>query len=240
MIAIVDDHRIVSSAVIQLLESAGHVVVDAYRDTAEAIVEALAEHRPYLIMLDHDLGPAGSGLALVEPAARHGVVVAFTAAEDRLLHAAYLAAGADGVLPKTRGPSDVLALVELALAGEPVTTTALRDQLLTELRLARAAEKRRLQPFSLLTRREAETLQRLCAGDAAGAIAQEWVVSLATVRSHIRSVLVKLGVSSQLGAVAMAHQSGWIRTAQGDSSIVMMTSADDVPTMVSMKRKSAG
>jgi DNA-binding NarL/FixJ family response regulator len=111
---------------------------------------------------------------------------------------------------------------------------------MTDLRMARAAEARRLRPFEQLTRREAETLQRLCEGGVASAIAEEWVVSLATVRSHIRSVLVKLGVSSQLEAVALAHQSGWLGAVRGDSSIVMMTATGDVPTMDSMKRKSAG
>lgn len=240
VIAIIDDHRIVSAAITQLLESAGYRVVDAYRETPDAIVATLAEHRPFLVFLDHDLGPAGIGLALVEAAARHGVVVALTAAEDRLLHAQYLAAGADGVLCKTNGPGEVLAIVELALASEPVTTAPVRDQLMTDLRTARAAEARRLRPFEQLTRREAETLQRLCEGGVASAIAEEWVVSLATVRSHIRSVLVKLGVSSQLEAVALAHQSGWLGAVRGDSSIVMMTAPGDVPTMDSMKRKSAG
>ena len=46
-------------------------------------------------------------------------------------------------------------------------------------------------------------------GRAATEIAEESFVSLSTVRSQIRAVLAKLGVHSQLAAVAMAHQAGW-------------------------------
>ncbi len=239
VIAVVDDHRLVSAAIIQLLESVGHAAVDAYRDTPAAIVDVLTAHRPRLVFLDHDLGSAGSGLALIEPAARNSVVVALTGSDDRLLHAAYLEAGADGVLSKTTGPSEVLAAVELAFAGEPLTTAAVREQLLLELRMARVSQRRKMRPFEALTRRESETLQRLSAGEVAGTIAEEWVVSLSTVRSHIRSVLLKLGVSSQLEAVAMAHRSGWLAAVRGESSIVTMTPPVDESTM-DAARKSAG
>jgi DNA-binding CsgD family transcriptional regulator len=48
----------------------------------------------------------------------------------------------------------------------------------------------------------------LTGGRSAQEIAEELVISLATVRSHIRSILRKLGVRSQLAAVAMANRRG--------------------------------
>lgn len=61
--------------------------------------------------------------------------------------------------------------------------------------------------FTALTDREQEVLGELLAGRTATEIAAVERVSLATVRSHIRAVLSKLGVSSQLAAVALAHRS---------------------------------
>lgn len=68
----------------------------------------------------------------------------------------------------------------------------------------REAEARR---FAELTSREQDVLAELIAGRSAAEIAAAQHVSLATVRSHIRAVLAKLGVSSQLAAVALAHRS---------------------------------
>ena len=56
-----------------------------------------------------------------------------------------------------------------------------------------------------LTPGEHRVLYQMMHGASAGEIAKQLVVSLATVRSHIRSILRKLGVSSQLAAVALAN-----------------------------------
>lgn len=63
--------------------------------------------------------------------------------------------------------------------------------------------------FGRLTAREKHVLLRLIEGLSADAVARESVVSVATVRSQIRSVLAKLGVHSQLEAVALARRVGW-------------------------------
>ena len=52
-------------------------------------------------------------------------------------------------------------------------------------------------------------LAALTEGRTAAEVAERSFVSLATVRTQIRGVLVKLGVTSQLAAVALARQSGW-------------------------------
>lgn len=62
---------------------------------------------------------------------------------------------------------------------------------------------RRRKRLDRLTRREREILEPLARGERAAAIAQEAVVSLTTVRSHIRSILTKLEVNSHLEAAAM-------------------------------------
>jgi DNA-binding NarL/FixJ family response regulator len=59
-----------------------------------------------------------------------------------------------------------------------------------------------------LSTREQDVLRGLMRGLAAKQIARELVVSLATVRSHIRSILAKLDVGSQVEAIAVAHRVG--------------------------------
>ncbi|MGC8628333.1 MAG: response regulator transcription factor [Acidimicrobiales bacterium] len=60
-----------------------------------------------------------------------------------------------------------------------------------------------------LSPRERQVLLALMHGKSAGEISRELYVSVPTVRSQIRSILVKLGVSSQLAAVVLAYRSGW-------------------------------
>ena len=67
----------------------------------------------------------------------------------------------------------------------------------------------RTEAFQYLTRRERQVLQALMRGETADEISKSSYVSLTTVRSQIRSILNKLGVSSQLAAVALAYRSGW-------------------------------
>jgi DNA-binding NarL/FixJ family response regulator len=83
----------------------------------------------------------------------------------------------------------------------------------TELRRlaqdTRRTRSRLLGPFEELTARERYVLARLIDGRCAEAIAADAYVSLSTVRSQIRSILRKLGVNSQLEAVALARRAGW-------------------------------
>mgnify|MGYP000607291262 CR=1 FL=1 len=74
---------------------------------------------------------------------------------------------------------------------------------------ARRHDRVRLDPFRQLTARESEVLYDLMQGRNADAIAEASFVSVTTVRTHIRSILRKLDVSSQLAAVAMATGAGW-------------------------------
>lgn len=77
------------------------------------------------------------------------------------------------------------------------------------LRERRASREDRLAPFRQLSRREAEVLAGLVEGWNAEMIAEQAFVSVATIRTQIRSLMQKLGVHSQLAAVAAARRAGW-------------------------------
>ena len=90
-----------------------------------------------------------------------------------------------------------------------------RASLLNEARLERARQQAQLAPFERLSEREAEVLGEIAQGHSVSAIARASVVSEATVRSQVRSILTKLGVGSQLEAAALAHGSGWVGLRRG-------------------------
>jgi DNA-binding CsgD family transcriptional regulator len=75
--------------------------------------------------------------------------------------------------------------------------------------VAESSSNSLLDPFAILTEREQFVLAELIEGHCAEEIASAAFVSISTVRSHIKSILQKLGVSSQLAAVALARRAGW-------------------------------
>jgi DNA-binding NarL/FixJ family response regulator len=158
-------------------------------------------------VLDLDLGDTRDGAELIPAACRAGwTVVVFTGATDRDRLARAIAAGAVGWVSKSQPFEQVVATIEAVAGGESVFDPALRAELVAEHRQRTREQGHLDELWARLTRREREVLERLAEGKRATGIAEEFVVSVATVRTQIRSILAKLEVSSQLEAVALARR----------------------------------
>lgn len=210
-VLVVEDHELLAQSLGVALAAEGLTVELAPLAQGVDVVELAATLRPQVVLLDLDLGEGRqSGEALVPDLVGLGsAVVVVSGASDPLRLGTCLELGAAGVLSKSRPFDDVLGAVLAASAGEPVMRDSDRQGLLAQMRRRRSEEAQRLEPFERLTRREREVLDRLVEGDSAEVIAKHFVVSEATVRTQIRGVLTKLGVSSQLAAVAEARRVGW-------------------------------
>jgi DNA-binding NarL/FixJ family response regulator len=208
---IVEDHRLLATTLRLALDARGLEVETTAGPTAAAVLERVRALAPVLVMLDLDLGvQLGSGLDLIGPViAEGGQVVMLTGVEDRSLLAACVEKGAVGIVSKASDFGDLVDTIGRAFVGEKLLTTREREDLLAELRRQRGADRVRLAPFDRLSPREQAALSDLMSGATAEAIAVRNYVSLATVRSQIRSVLLKLGVKSQLAAVAIAQRAEW-------------------------------
>ncbi|MCU1691977.1 MAG: response regulator containing a CheY-like receiver domain and an DNA-binding domain [Frankiales bacterium] len=212
-VLIVEDHELLAQSLAVALEVEGlEVVVAPLQDGPDLLATAEAA-RPAVVLLDLDLGQdREGGEALVPGLTGLGArVVVVSGSSDVLRLGTCLELGAAGVLSKSLPFEDVLEAVRRAASGERVMQEAARLQLLADMRRARAEQRSRLAPFERLTPREAEVLVLLMQGLAADAVAKYFVVSEATVRTQIRGILTKVGVSSQLAAVAEAHRVGWTR-----------------------------
>ena len=117
--------------------------------------------------------------------------------------------GAAGWVGKDAFLDEVVAALHDVLDGTPLIGCAAREAMIDELRIERAGLRRALSPFERLTARERDVLAALVDGLSAEEIAETQFVALTTVRSQIRAVLQKLGVRSQLAAVAHANRVGW-------------------------------
>ena len=210
-VLIVEDHELLAGTMSMALRQQGFDVHAVAGPTGDDVVEAARRLAPVLVLLDLELGPTlGSGLDLVGPLVdAGGRVVMVTGVTDRARLGACIEAGAAGVVSKGAEFAVLMEAVTRAAEGVPLLRDDERLALIEEARRRRRVDHDRLAPFDALSPREQAVLRRLMAGESAETIADRSYVSLATVRSQIRAILLKLGVNSQLAAVALARQAGW-------------------------------
>jgi DNA-binding NarL/FixJ family response regulator len=208
-VLVVDDHELVATSIVMSLRAEG---VATHLCTARGIAPILAEAErldPGLVLLDLDLGRdcegnRVDGVDLVGPFMAAGwQVLVLSGSADHARIGAALDAGALAWVPKHAPFPTLLTSVREAVAGRPVMSPERRQKFI-DLYHQRDAESRVLtEKLDRLTQREREVLAELARGRRAQAVADHFVVSLATVRTQIRAVLTKLEVGSQLEAVAL-------------------------------------
>lgn len=209
---LVEDHAVLSQGLAMVLRQEGFDVdtVDTNRLTGPRILTRLAEVAPDLVVFDLDLGDAGDARALIPNAVESGAtVVVLTGEDDPGVLGECLEAGACAVLGKSAPLEDVVAAVRKVAAGEAGMPAGRQEELRAAARRRRSGDRQRLSPFENLTPREEEVFAALLAGRSAREVAEASFVSLATVRSQINSILRKLGVNTQIQAVALGREAAW-------------------------------
>lgn len=210
VVAVIDDHRLLRISLTAALQAEGYVVVaPALTDLGE-VAHVLSTTRPSVALLDLDLGPLGRGEELLPVLTGAGTrVLVVSGQEDETVIGRCLQAGAHGTVPKTAGFDELLEAILATLAGQPVMTVHERERLVGAWRRHQSEAAAAMAPFEALTRRESVVLAMLMDGRPVERIAADSFVSVATVRTQVRSVLLKLGVNSQLEAVGKANRAGW-------------------------------
>lgn len=205
-VLIVDDHDVFTECLSITLRMEGlEPVVPPSLDEA-VVIELAREASPDVVLLDLDLGGGRTAIPLVAPLAALGArVMVLTGSPDEGLQGAALTEGAYGVFVKHGSLEDLCRTIASLTEGQAVLRPAARDQL-----IAQAAQRAdAVAKVERLSHREREVLDALVDGQPAEAIAQQQFVALGTVRSHIRAILRKLEVSSQLAAVAVVRRAGY-------------------------------
>jgi len=173
-------------------------------------LEAIAEHAIEMVIVQLDRRD-DRGVAIVT-AIRNGSsarVLAATALSATPSIELALVAGACGVLPTDLGSGSLADAFRRALAGELVLPV---DELPTLVDRLRETRLRRLQDAGLatLTERERQVLAALSGGESTSTIALALGISPATVQTHIKNILSKLGVHSKVEALGAAWRGGLV------------------------------
>jgi two-component system, NarL family, nitrate/nitrite response regulator NarL len=210
-LVMIEDHELLAQSLQAALSAENIQVVRVWCDDREKMVTEALDAAPGLLLLDYNLGPdIGTAQGLIAPLRAGGFdVVMLTGITDRLLLAECLEEGAIGVIDKSVSFDELLQHIHTALDQGTLMSRHQREEMLSRLRLHRAKRERDMEAFESLTTRERQVLGALMKGKSADTIAEESVVSVATIRTQIRSILAKLGVNSQLAAVARAQEVRW-------------------------------
>jgi DNA-binding NarL/FixJ family response regulator len=202
-ILVVDDHPLTRDALASLLGAHGFEIAGVASDGAQAIEEA-GRLRPDLVLLDLSM-PGMDGLAALprlRDAAPECEVVVLTASgtEENLLAA--IRGGAAGYLLKTEPPERIAAFLEGVVNGEAALSGPVARRLLEQVRVGNGRGSGVPDEIaSVLSAREVEVLLLLDEHLGTDEIAKRLFISEHTVRSHVKSLLRKLNVSSRREAL---------------------------------------
>lgn len=198
-VVVVDDHALVRTGLVQLLEGADDIsVIGTAADGVEAI-EVVRRDPPHVVLMDLQM-PRGDGVAATRairtefPGTDVLVLTSFSDSE-RIVGA--LDAGAVGYLLKDDDPEEVLAGIRAVSRGESPLHPRAARQLLN----ARGAG-----PRQELSPRELEVLALVRAGLANKQIARRLGISERTVKAHLTSVFSRIGVSDRTQAALWAER----------------------------------
>lgn len=209
-VLVIDDHALVARMLTNTLAAHGYAASAVTPGTDDEILARVEQVRPWVVLLDFNLGRNRTSLPLVGPIHRTGArVVMLTATSDSVVLARCVEEGADGVLSKAADIGEVVGALRRVEQHGSALTAEDRASLLSTLEHDRERRRTNTAAFSALTRREEEVLAALAAGRTANQIAGETFTSVRTVRGHIQKVLDKLGVHTQLAAVAKANEHRW-------------------------------
>ncbi|WP_030265718.1 response regulator transcription factor [Streptomyces sp. NRRL B-24484] len=212
-ILLVDDEELVRTGLRAVLQAQGDLrVVGEAADGAEALglVRSL---RPQVVLMDVRM-PEVDGLTATRAILRDTdapprILVLTTFENDDYVYEA-LRAGAAGFLLKRARPAEIVHAVRLAEAGDSLLFPAAVRRLAAGRSDAGAAAA---LAGAGLTAREAEVLRLMARGLSNAEIAEELVLGVQTVKTHVSAVLGKLGARDRTQAVVTAYESGFVTPA---------------------------
>jgi len=210
-VLLADDQALVRGGFRLILERAEDITVVAEAADGEQAVALCREHTPDIALLDVRMpgvdGLQAAEILLAEPQPPK-VLMLTTFQMDDYIYAA-LRMGVSGYLLKDVDPPELVAAVRAAHAGDfPLATEVTRH--LVNTYLGRATKPRPDPRADALTAREREILSALARGKTNTEIADDLVVSLSTVKTHVAAILAKLGLRDRVQAVIFAYESGLV------------------------------
>jgi DNA-binding NarL/FixJ family response regulator len=215
-VLLADDDALVRSGLGALLGAEEDLVVVGEAADGREAVERARALRPDVVVMDVRM-PRLDGVRatreIVSWPHRPRVLVLTTFDLDEVVDDA-LDAGADGFLLKRATPEQLIDGIRTVVAGDALVAPAVTRRLLVAYAGRRPPDRERLRLAAHLTDREAEILRALAEGMSNAEIAGRVHLAPETVKTHVKSILGKLGVRDRTQAVVWAYRTGFVATAR--------------------------
>ena len=222
-VVVVDDQAVIRTGLRTMLEHEPDLTIVGEAGNGAEAVDVVADARPDVVLMDVRM-PEVDGIEATRRILASGrpsppaVLVLTTFDDDEYVFGAFRV-GAAGFLLKDAGPDTLVGAIRTVAAGDalvdPSVTRRLVERWVTLE--ARSAPTPRPAPAAVgtLSGREREILVGLARGCTNRELADELIVSEATVKTHVSSVLAKLGLRSRVQAVIAAYESGLVQPGDG-------------------------
>ena len=212
-VVLVDDQELVRVGFRMILEAETDIEVVGEASDGEQAVVAVRQLRPDVVLMDIQM-PRTDGLEATRRIAEEAeipsrVVILTTFERDDYVFEA-LRSGASGFLLKNAPPEELVHAVRVVAAGDALLAPSVTRRVIEE-------HARRKPPLShdgdlgRLTERETEVLQLLATGKSNAELAAHLFVGEGTIKTHISSILTKLGLRDRMQAVVFAYESGLVQ-----------------------------
>lgn len=211
-VLIADDDAMVRFGLRMMLDGAPDLTVVAEAGDGAEAIELARRHHPDVVLMDIRM-PGTDGLTATEilrkdsPAPQVMVLTTFDA-DAHVLRA--LRAGAAGFLLKDTPPDELVVAVRHAAQGRPVLSPEVTRRLIAKVaesdqdgRRARARER-----LDVLGEREREVAIEIGAGRSNAEIAARYFLGLTTVKTHVSSILSKLGLNNRVQVALLVQEAG--------------------------------
>jgi two-component system nitrate/nitrite response regulator NarL len=195
-----DDHPVYREGIVRALNNSGRTeVVEAVAD-GQAALAAIHQHQPDVALLDYKM-PGLDGIAVAHAVTRDGLptrVLLLSATTDGPVVYRAIQDGAAGYLSKEADRDEIVAAVVACARGEKVLPPELVTSLATQV------HRQAQYQGPVLSEREHEILRLIADGKTVPEMAKDLFLAQTTIKTHIRRLYEKLGVSDRGAAVAYA------------------------------------
>lgn len=231
-VVVVDDQPTIRLGLTMILDNEPDITVVGEAKDGQEALEVVRELHPDVVLMDIRMprldGVEATRLLVADPALPGVRIIVLTTFNDEEYLYGALRAGASAFLLKDVDPATLITAIHRVHAGDslldPSVTRSIIERYveLSERRDQRAQPSEATPPgdrqvlLSAISPREREVLLAVAAGGSNREIATALFLTEATVKSHVRSLLTKLGMSSRVQLVVAAYESGLVsRSAQG-------------------------
>jgi DNA-binding NarL/FixJ family response regulator len=219
-VVVVDDQALVRGGFAMVLGHQADIEVVAEAGTGLEAIEAARAHRPDVILMDirmPDMDGLEATSRIIEEATdwEVRVLILTTFDPDEYVYKA-LRAGASGFVLKDIPPQELVTAVRTVAEGGALLAPSITRRLIGQFAERLAVETAVSGRLERLTDREREVLAAIARGSSNAEISQELFIGAATVKSHVSSILTKLGLRDRAQVVVFAYESGLVEAGERD------------------------